>query len=125
VLDDDFLAGNVVQARKFPIVDQRNIKKICNINLLIKNREGSFQFTIKSSPVSETVYFTASFDFLNAESGVKLDEAKFGWTKYQRGREMQSSRSLTKFPLQTASRNLIVNVRCEVTSKFSKKLRNF
>ncbi len=116
---ENFLDGNMVQARKFPIINQRDKRKICDLYLLIKNREGSFQFTIKSSPVSETTFFTASVDFLNAESSDKLDEAKFDWTKYQKGQKIRLSRNMSIFPLLMASKNLVLNVRCEVTSKQS------
>ncbi len=116
-LDEDFLAGNVVQARKFPIINQRGNRKICDLNFQIENREGSFQFIIESSPVSVAIFFTASVALLNSETSEKLDETKFGWIECDKGQEIRSSRSMSILPLLTTFKNLIVNVRCEVTSK--------
>jgi hypothetical protein len=119
-LDEDFLAGNVVQARKFPIIDQRDNRKICDLNLQIENRKDSSYFSIESSPVSVAIFFAASVALLSQKPTNKKHEAKFGWTECRKGQELSLSRSITKFPLSTASRNLVLNIRCEVTSKISK-----
>jgi hypothetical protein len=118
-LDEDFLSGNVTQARKFPIIDQRENRKICDLNLQIDNRKDGSYFSIESSPVSQAMFFVATVVLLNKITTDKEQEAKFGWTECRRGQELSLSRSLTKFPLSAASRNLVLSVQCEVTSKLS------
>ncbi len=117
MLDEVFLAGNVVQARKFPIIDQRNSQKICDLSLQIENRKDSSYFFIESSPVLQAIFFAATVALLNKKTSDEKHEVKFGWTEYRNGQELSLSRSLGKFPLSTISENLVVNVRCEVTSK--------
>ncbi len=119
-LDEDFLDGNVVQARKFPIINQRDNRKICDLNLQIENRKDSSYFSIESSPVSQAIFFAATVALLSQKTTNKKHEAKFGWTECRKGQELSLSRSLTKCPLSAASRNLVLNIRCEVTSKSTK-----
>jgi hypothetical protein len=119
-LDEDFLDGNVVQARKFPIINQRDNRKICDLNLQIENRKDSSYFSIESSPVSVAIFFKATVALLSQKTTNKKHEAKFGWTECRKGQELSLSRSLTKFPLSAASRNLDLDIRCEVTSELSK-----
>jgi hypothetical protein len=116
---ENFLDGNVTQIKKFPIINQRDDKKICDLKLRIENSSNSFQFTIESSPVSLAIFFAASVDFLNSETSDTLDKIKFGWTEYESGQEIRSSKILEIFSLLAADKNLIFNVRCEVTSKIN------
>jgi hypothetical protein len=120
-LDDDFLAGNVVQARKFPIINQRDNRKICDMNLQLENRKDSSYFSIESSSAAQAIFFKATVALLGQKTTDKKHEVKFGWTECEKDQELSLSRSLTKFPLSAASRNLVLNIRCEVTSKSSKK----
>ncbi len=103
VLDEEFLDGNVVQARKFPIIDQRDKQKICDLNMQIENRKDSSYFSIESSPVSMSIFFAASVALLDQITSDKKHEVKFGWTECRKGQELSLSRSLTKFPLSAAS----------------------
>jgi hypothetical protein len=112
-LDENFLDGNVNQTRNFPIINQRDDRKICDLKLQIANREDSgFQFVIESSPVSVDIFFAASVDFLNAAAIDKLNIAKFDWTEYQKSQEIRLSKSVI-----ASSKLLVLNVRCKVTSK--------
>ncbi len=112
-LDENFLEGNVIQTRNYPIINQRDKRKICDLKLQIKNREdSSFQFVIESSPVSVDIFFAASVDFLNAAAIDKLNIAKFDWTEYQKSQEIRLSKSVI-----ASSKLLVLNVRCKVTSK--------
>jgi hypothetical protein len=119
-LDEDFLAGNVVQARKFPIINQRDKQKICDLNLQMEIKENSSYFSIESSPVSVAIFFKATVTLLKEKTSDEKLEVKFGYTECEKDQKIQSSRSLTKFPLSTISENLVLNILCEVTSESSK-----
>jgi hypothetical protein len=77
----------------------------------------NFQCNIESTPVSEAIFFEASVALLDSQMTGKLHEEKFALTGYQKGQEIQQKKSMVKFSLLTTSKNLVLNVRCDVTSK--------
>jgi hypothetical protein len=85
-LDEDFLAGNVVQARKFSIIDQRDNRKICDLNLQMENRKDGSYFSIESSPVSVAIFFKTTVALLYQKTTDKKHEVKFGYTECEKVR---------------------------------------
>jgi hypothetical protein len=121
--DEGFLTKNSIHSKKIPIINPRNDQKICDLSLQMFNYSSSskdFQFTLNSTPVSEAIFFEASVALLDSRMTGKLREEKCDLKEYQKGQEIQSEKSMVKFSLLTTSKNLILNVRCEVTSKLSK-----
>jgi hypothetical protein len=118
--DEGFLIKNSIHSKKIPIINPRDDQKICDLSLQMFNYSSSsnnFIFTIESSPVSEAIIFEASVALLDSRMTGKLHEEKFALTGYQKGQEIQPEKSMVKFSLLTTSKNLVFNVRCEVTSK--------
>jgi hypothetical protein len=121
---EGFLTKNSIYSKKIPIINPRDEQRICDLKLQLftySSSSNNLQFNIESTPVSEAIFFEASVALLDSQMTGKLHEEKFALTGYQKCQKIQPEKSMVKFSMLTTSKNLVLNVRCEVTSKLSKK----
>ncbi len=75
--DEIVIIANSIHSKKIPIHDPQDNQKICDLGLQIDgktNPNSVIPLTIKSSPVSKTVFFKATVIALNAGLTEKLHE---------------------------------------------------
>jgi hypothetical protein len=92
--------GKKIESKKFPISNQQN-SKICDLSFQISFHLYKslppytyLHLTIKSTPVSEPIFFEADFAIWNAEMTLKSQKVQFSVKEYQIGQEIHSSTSL-------------------------------
>ncbi len=129
ILDSDC---KMTESTKFPINDTQDDRKICDLSFQISfsSYESDFDmstfcelnFAIKSTPVSNPIFFYASVAIWNAEMTTTLDQAKCFVNNYKEGQEIQSYTSFTfhfspaTFKGRFLSGNGDLNIQYKVTS---------
>jgi hypothetical protein len=124
--------GQKIQSKWVPIIDPRDNRKICDLNLQIykeyddEDDIDDIYFKIDSTPVAESIVLEANVAVFDAKMKEKLHEAKFILKEYQKGQKfcplslnLMDVSSLTEYKEKYLAENGVLNVRCVVISSLS------